>query len=201
MPRAVVLVHGIRTSREDAEMWGLRLGEQIRRACPDVLGVHLYEYGFLSAFAIRFPWVGGAVRRRQVGRFQRWVAALSQRYGGDVELDGVGYSFGTYLIGRSMTDAPGPRSFWGRLVLMGSILSARDDWSDKTGHYARALNLFSAKDEVVHFSTFGQSGWAGFLSRTLAPNVRQMDVTPAEHEDYKGPGVPWDDAVGFLATD
>lgn len=201
MKRAVFLVHGIRTSRPEARAWAGLFGEKIQAANSDVVAVRLYEYGWLSAFAVRFPFVGGHVRRREVGRFQAWfrdqVQELEQLYG-KLAIDGVGYSMGTYIIDHSMTDAPGPRTFWDRLVLMGSILSHRDDWSDKAGHYQRAVNLYSREDDVVRWSTFGQSGWKGFKERPSS--VVDFECLAYEHGDYERPGPAWDAAANFLNT-
>lgn len=199
MKRAVFLVHGLHTSREEARAWAGPLGEKIQAANPDVVAVRLYAYGWLSAFAVRFPGVGGHVRRREVGRFQAWVRdqvqQLEQQHG-KLAIDGVGYSMGTYMLDHSMTDAPGPRTFWDRLVLMGSILSSRDDWSDKAGHYMRAVNLFSSEDDVVRWSTFGQSGWQGFKA---APTTVVNYLCPKyEHGDYEHPGLAWTAAANFL---
>lgn len=200
MKRAVVIAHGLHTDPAKAEAMARPLGEAILRRCPDVVSWHLYEYGWLSAMAIRFPWVGGHVRRREVGRFQAWVATLLQgliaEHGAGVQLDAIGYSFGSYLVGHSMTDQPGPRAFYNRVILMGSILSSRDDWSDKRGHYQRALNLFSSEDEVVQFSTFGQSGWRGFKEHPTS--VVDFECPKYEHDSYQRPGPAWLAAENFL---
>jgi len=198
--RAVVLVPGIHTTKREADAWKAGLEPRILVACPDVVRVLLYTQGWISAFAIRVPWIGAGVRRRAIGRFQRWVAgtaqALKEEFRVEVQLDAIGYSFGSYLVGHSMSDAPGPRSFWGRVALMGSILSSRDDWSARAGHYQQALNIYSPEDDVVHFSTFGQSGWAGF--RRAPAIVRNREVF-YEHGDYQRPGPAWKIATDFLA--
>jgi len=200
--RAVILAHGLHTSKEEAEAWAAGLEPQLRAGNPEIVAVLLWEYGWTSAFAVRFPWVGGAVRRRLVGRFQRWVAQqlleLEELHGGGIVLDGVGYSMGSYLVDHAMTDAPGPRVFWDRVVLMGSILSSRDDWSDKAGHYTRAVNLFSREDDVVKMSTFGQSGWKGFTRRPSS--VIDFECPGYEHGDYERPGLAWSAAANFLRT-
>lgn len=198
MSRAVILVHGIHTDKERAEAWGSALGARIiALAAGGLIGVHLYEYGWLSGTAIRFPWVGGAVREHEVARFQAWVADIARRYGPDVSLDAIGYSFGSYLVGHSMTDAPGPRSFWRKVGLMGCILSSRDDWSDKAGHYESVLNLWSHEDEIVRFSTFGQAGWKGFVQ---APAAVQNFETDSTHGDYEQPGPAWKALLSFMAS-
>src|SRR5262249_21995050 len=140
------------------------------------------------------PWIRFEVyRHRAVARFQRFVADTARRYGPDVSLDAVGYSFGSYLVGHSMTDAPGPRAFYSRVVLMGCILSSRDDWSERTGHYQRALNLYSREDEVVRFSTLGQAGWCGFKRAPV--DVGNTQAIGYEHTSYERPGPAWDVAA------
>ena len=83
---------------------------------------------------------------------------------------------------------------------MGSILSSRDDWTQREGHYRRALNIYSREDEVVRFSTLGQSGYKGFIARELERDVSNTHAVGYEHPDYQRPGVAWDFAVGFLAA-
>jgi hypothetical protein len=200
--RAVILAHGIHTTKKEAEAWAAGLEPRLRENNPDIAAVLLWEYGWTSAFAVRFPWVGGAVRRHLVGRFQGWVAQqlheLEEEHGRAVVLDAVGYSMGSYLVGRSMTDAPGPRAFFDRVVLMGSILSSRDDWSSRFGHYTQALNLFSSEDDVVKMSTFGQSGWRGFTKQPR--EVTNFECLGYEHGDYERPGPAWTAAANFLRT-
>lgn len=192
--RAVVLVHGVCTSRPEAEAWYAGLAPRLN--LPGVDGVHLYEYGWVAAPLIRFE----VYRHHAVKRFQTWLADLARRYGPDVTLDVIGYSFGSYLVGHAMTDAGGPRADFGSVVLMGSILSSRDDWSEREGHYRRALNIYSREDEVVRFSTIGQSGWKGFIARGLERDVSNTHAVGYEHPDYQRPGVAWDFAAGFLAA-
>ena len=198
MSRAVVIAHGIHTSQERAESWMRPLAARILRECPGVTACHPYEYGYLTGTAIRLPFIGAAVRRHEVRRFQQWVAALARRYGPDVELSAIGHSFGTYLIGHAMTDEGEARSFFGRLALMGCILSSRDDWSDKIGHHTAVRNLFSHDDEIVRFSTFGQAGWCGFVC--APPDVENEEMKGFEHDDYTKNGPAWDALTDFLGA-
>lgn len=175
------------------------LGNEVRRADPGILGVHPYLYGWLGAAAIRLPLLGPAVRRAHVKSFQRWLAELTRLYGTDAQLSVVGHSFGTYLIGHAMTEDTGePRAFFDRVILMGSILSSRDTWEERDGHYHHVLNLFSREDEVVRFSTFGQSGWCGF--RRPRGSVYQLPMPGYEHTTYLRPGVAWSHTAEFLSN-
>lgn len=207
--RRLICVPGIYTTHREAEAWAESLGTHVMTTCPDVEGYHVYSTGWVGASTIGFPGLGHVYRRRAVGRYQAWVSDLVQAvYAEDrrldrpkTEIDVFGYSWGTYLVGHSMSDRPGPGAIYDRVVLMGSILSSRDDWRDKAGHYGRALNLYSREDQVVRFARLGPFGQSGAIGFTLAPeNVRQQEFPKYEHGDYQKDGPAWDRAAEFLAT-
>lgn len=196
MSRILLIVHGIRTNKKRAQAWMHPLRDKIMAAAPDIQAAYLFEYGFLGVLGFRAPLIGGHNRKHFVRRFQRFVAWARKRHP-DAAVEVVGHSFGTYLIGHSMTDEGGPRAFYDRVVLMGCILSSRDDWTDKAGHYTRVLNLWSGKDRVVEFDTLGQSGWRGFIQ--APPAVQSLEMPGYSHTDYCAPGTAWEALTGFLA--
>ena len=196
MSRILLIAHGLRTDKKRAQGWMHPLRDKILAAAPDYEAAYLFEYGFLGVLGFRAPFIGGANRKHFVTREQRFVAWARKRHpGADVDL--VAHSFGTYLADHSMHDDGGPKAFYNRIVLMGCIMSSRDDWKDKAGHYGPVLNLWSASDQVVEFDTFGHAGWRGFNDPPSA--VRNEEMPGYSHTDYCAPGKAWDETVKFLA--
>jgi hypothetical protein len=209
--RAIILVHGIHTSKKEARAWMTPFAEVLKQTNPGVL-VFPYTYGYVLGTSIAFPVRGRIVRRRAVRRFQKWAAQLVKRLGPDVELDAVGHSFGTHLVNESMVQDGGPRTFFRRVVYMGGIVSTRETFGRHDDHLDGVLNLYSREDEIVRLCPFGHCGWKGFKYHSVRTAdgsfisiqhgipVTQIDMTPLEHEDYTLPGsTAWGNAASWLA--
>jgi alpha-beta hydrolase superfamily lysophospholipase len=191
--RLVIPVHGIHNSRRKARAWTALLAARL--AGPGVL-VAPYLWGWLPALAIKAPWIAGWTERHYVTGLQRFARELkAENTGADLCL--VGHSYGTQLSYGATGDEFGPGLKCARLVLMASIVSARERLADLKAHAGRLLNLWSPEDEVVKFSTIGLSGWQGFRNAD-GKQIVNLEMSKYEHADYEAPGPAWEAAAAFL---
>ena len=192
--RALVIIHGIHTSKKDAAGWMPALGNHITEGWASV--VYAYRYGWRSGVMMRFPIVGWFSRRRRVKAFQKFVARVKATHPG-AEVDVVAHSYGTWIAHYAMTKGkPTRRTSYNRMVYMGSIVHQNEDWT--LVPVKQALNLYSPKDKVVKAAPgFGESGEIGF-DHADGERVTNLNLTPYSHGDYLAPGRAWDEARRFL---
>lgn len=157
----ILTVHGIRTFGA----WQARL-KQITLEHTDSVGFQTYRYGYFSALAFFLPFL----REREVRRF---FQHLNHVLKGEEQRELVifSHSFGTYIVAHALrqlektTCRPQIRT----LVLSGSVLPARFDWSFiRSFSGIRVINDCGTRDLILWlcdaFVPFlGKGGKTGFF--------------------------------------
>lgn len=163
----VITVHGIRTFGN----WQERLESLIRAAAQkdgkDITVLN-YKYGYFSAFAL----LSLTLRFLTVRRFARALADVARQPWDRIDI--VAHSFGTYLVAlalRSLSSSQVLKIH--TVVLAGSVLPARFDWSTLIPHrVARVINECGTNDNVLWLSQavplLGMAGRTGFNGMTGA---------------------------------
>lgn len=157
---SVLTVHGIRTFGH----WQSRF-KRLASAHTSDINFQTYRYGYFSVFSFLIP----VLRNREVHRFQRHLSNLVER---EPERDFVifSHSFGTYIVARALREIEreGRTLPIRMLVLAGSVLRARFDWSFiKSFGDIRIINDCGTKDFVLWLSDaiaplLGKAGKTGF---------------------------------------
>ena len=198
--RVIVLVHGIHTSQKRAKTWMQALDNYLDSRHSGNLDVRKFMYGWISGFSIRFPFVGYWTRHHYVRKFQKFIEKIVKEKGNDVIIDVVCHSFGTYITHFSMTfdSSRRAKAFFNRIVYMGGIVSARENFKNEEGHFKQALNLWSGGDDVIRIAPFGHSGYRGF-NNADGEVVINKDMTPFNHNDYTMYGNAWPLIYEFLS--
>lgn len=198
--RVIALVHGIHNSHKDSKLWMSTMGKYLvenHNNSEEELVVKQFRYGWVSGFSIRFPGIGLWTRSHYVRKFMKWVKRICQEEGVD-RLDGIFHSFGTHIGHKSMTnDSRFPKTFFRRIVYMGGMVSARENFDNEEGHFEKVLCMFSREDEVIRFAPFGHCGYRGF-NHADGLIVVNKDMTPYEHGYYTRYGDAWPLINDFL---
>jgi hypothetical protein len=194
----LVIIHGIHTSKNDAESWMPALGKHVSKG-TDIEVLH-YRYGWRSGVMMRFPGIGWFSRRSRVRGFQKFIKGLRKNYAvADVNprIDVIAHSYGTWISHYSMTKGKlKNRTSYNRIVYMGSIVHQDQDWAFVP--VEKALNLYSPKDKVVAIAPgFGESGERGF-DHADGLRVKNLNLKTYSHADFLSPGKAWDEARKFI---
>lgn len=157
---SVLTVHGIRTFGE----WQRRF-KRLTSAQTGDIDFQTYRYGYFSVFSFLIPFL----RDREVRRFQLHLSNLVER---EPERDFVifSHSFGTYVVARALRkmESDGRMLPVRMLVLSGSVLRARFDWSFiKSFGDVRIINDCGTRDFILWLSDafaplLGKAGKTGF---------------------------------------
>lgn len=215
--RVVILVHGIHTSRKDADRWMGGLERFLRERLPAPQQVKSadgrrwatsvgddivqFRYGWTSGIMIRrLSFIGWLSRRRRTKKFQKLVARLRRRNSSPLHVDVVAHSFGTWLVYYStLKGKKRLRTKLGRVAFMAGVVPTRATFHPEA--FERVLNLYSREDDVVRLASyagFGRSGVHGFAASDDA-GVKNVDLTPFEHDHYLNPlSKAWDLVADFL---
>jgi pimeloyl-ACP methyl ester carboxylesterase len=194
----VILLHGIHTSRKEADEWMPELAAFITSRTG--LRTHLFKYGWTSGASIALPGIGWAGRRRKTRKFQRCVQRLQRS-----DIRGIGpihvvaHSFGTWIARYGLIRGPEElRPRFGTFVMMGGIVHAADRFTE--GRVGRVACLYSRDDDVVRLAPgFGDCGRQG-LRGADGGRLVNVDCTPAAHRDYTRQGPAWEAVAGALFT-
>ncbi|MGK9417382.1 alpha/beta hydrolase [Pseudomonas cedrina] len=129
-----------------------------------------YVYGYKNVTLLS----NSAEKRRIVEGFRDWISIVKDNYDGPISI--VAHSFGTYIIGRYLTDAGDISEKFDAIILCGSILSKNFSWGTylTSAKVGKVLNVISENDEWVKFLPeggvrllasdvfFGKAGCEGF---------------------------------------
>lgn len=196
MKGCLVVTHGIKTGDRRADEWMPKLiGRLIKDLRIDAKRIIQHRWGYASAFSVRVPFYGLMYRMRKVKQLQRLVLELRKKFG---TVNILAHSMGTKFSHNSMTGDKGPHAFYDRIIYMGGVVSSRENFLNETGHFGDILNMWSDKDDIVQWSTFGHAGYKGFAHADEMENVTNVDMTPMDHGDYLEDGPAWDQVVRFL---
>ncbi len=165
--RVVITVHGIRTFGQ----WQQRLACLLRSRCSSIQ-IESYGYGYFSVLAFLLPPLRWLVTRR----FRRDLLRICAQYP-DRQINIVGHSFGTHLIGWALRGMPlEQRPNIHTIILAGSVLRSDFPWAMlmENGKIQRVINECGIDDAVLVLSQFcvlltGMAGRVGFIG---ASNLR-----------------------------
>lgn len=161
----IVPLHGIRTH---ADGWLPRL---CLSASTSGWAVAPYVYGYRSANVLR----NEEEKAEIVEGFRSWLIDVRKEYEGPISI--VAHSFGSYIVGRYLSNAGDISEKFECVILCGSILTTNFDWGDfiDRGIVGRVLNTISEEDEWVRYipdggirflakdDLFGAAGKSGFV--------------------------------------
>jgi alpha-beta hydrolase superfamily lysophospholipase len=184
--RVVLLLHGLRTSRDQ---WVHELAPMLRRQLRNTEVVES-SYGWTSLLGFTLPFV----RRRELRWLQDQYSERLARHP-RAAFDVVAHSNGAYLVGQSLERVPAMR--FRRVLLLGSVLPSDYSWSERREwRQADVVRADRATDDVivavfcnalhaVGMSDVGTSGWAGFdddgveVQSTWYPGGHAAALAPA----------------------
>jgi len=191
--RVIVLTHGINNTVEDAR-WLNDLKAYLDTAIhtkglafeTQVL-IHRYNPFVLRYFTF-LPFLSKRWRSNQVVKFQKYIAWVRKAYGSSITIDVVAHSFGTYKAHYAMThDSKQPKAFYGRLILIGAVVSSRFKPEEAAGHFTEEHYFWSDGDSAVAKSPIGNVGWAGPYytdNKRSGPKIYGYDFSSIGHSDY-----------------
>jgi pimeloyl-ACP methyl ester carboxylesterase len=165
----VVLIHGIRTTAEWAEL--------VRGLLERLPGVSVVPIGYGYFDVLRFL-LPGPTRRTPVERVRRELTAVRSAHP-EAFITVIAHSFGTYIISRILADEAHPRL--GRLVLCGSIIPQHFRW-DLCSHrvdHKPILNECGTQDIWPILAGrvtwgYGPSGTFGFRSGSVVDRFHEV---------------------------
>ncbi|WP_157971177.1 alpha/beta hydrolase [Pseudogemmobacter bohemicus] len=164
-PKGVIIpIHGIRTH---AEGW---LPHLCLSASASGWAIAPYIYGYREVSILRSE----AEKAGVVEGFRDWLIEVRRQYTGPISV--IAHSFGTYVIGRYLTEANDITEKFDAVILCGSILNKNYNWKPLLDNavVGRILNTISTNDEWVKFlpnggvpmlakdPLFGDAGCTGF---------------------------------------
>jgi len=128
-------------------------------------------YGYRSANVLR----NEEEKAEIVEGFRSWLIDVRKEYEGPISI--VAHSFGSYIVGRYLSNAGDISEKFECVILCGSILTTNFDWGDfiDRGIVGRVLNTISEEDEWVRYipdggirflakdDLFGAAGKSGFV--------------------------------------
>lgn len=161
----LVPIHGIRTH---AEEWLPRL---CLSASTSGWAVAPYVYGYRGVEVLR----NELEKAEIIEGFRNWLIEVRRLYSGPISV--VAHSFGTYVIGRYLSEAADISENFDCVILCGSILNPEFNWIDliNRGIVGQVMNTISASDEWVKYlpnggipflakdNLFGAAGRDGFV--------------------------------------
>lgn len=178
----VIPIHGIRTHAD----W---LPQLTLQASLDGWAVAPFVYGYKDITILRNQKEKDAVQEA----FRQWLSTIRRSYSGPISI--IAHSFGTYIIGRYLSEAGDISATFESIILCGSILNTAYDWTPlfNNNKVGRVLNTISEKDEFVKFlpdngiavlakdSFYGQAGVAGFSCQH--ENLQQIASKLLKHNN------------------
>jgi pimeloyl-ACP methyl ester carboxylesterase len=183
-PKGLVIpIHGIRTNAED---W---LPHLCLSASTSGWAVAPYVYGYREALILASEEQKAAV----VEGFRDWLIQVRRQYEGPISV--IAHSFGTYVVGRYLTEAADITEKFDAVILCGSILNSTFDWKMLLDDavVGRILNTVSGRDEWVKFmpdgglrllahdKLYGDAGYAGFSQEH--PRLHQIRSSLLKHNN------------------
>lgn len=157
---SLLTVHGIRTFGE----WQTRLKRLVSSQTGNI-DFQTYRYGYFPVLAFLIPYL----RNREVNRFKQHLKSLIEDTP-DRDIVIFSHSFGTYIVAQALKkiEADGNRPPVRMLVMSGSVLRARFDWSfSKSFGNFRIVNDCGTSDFILWLSDafaplLGKAGKTGF---------------------------------------
>jgi alpha-beta hydrolase superfamily lysophospholipase len=161
--RVVLLLHGMRSSRDD---WVHEIAPLLRKRMPDAEVVES-SYGWISLLSFALP----SARRREIRWLQDQYTEYLARHP-RASFDVIAHSNGAYLVGQALEHVPSLR--FDRVALLGSVLPADYQWDQRREWgQARLVRTDRASDDFVvavfcnalrgvGMTDVGTSGWSGF---------------------------------------
>lgn len=157
-----ITIHGIRTFGE----WQSKLKNVAHEKVGEI-PFHDYKYGYFSTAAFLLPFM----RKREVARLTKHLKSLFAKYP-DSKFIIFSHSCGTYLIANALRDLTkeGNKVPLKMLVLAGSVLSRKFNWSWMSAINARLVNDCADEDRILWLSEAavlgvgmaGKTGFCGF---------------------------------------
>lgn len=184
--RLVLLVHGIRTRAQ----WQGRIRSLFE--ADGQTDVETLGYGYFDVFRFLCPLF---TRRGPIAEVERNIRDALKLHSGCLEVVWVGHSFGTYILGKILSENPDITA--DRLLLCGSILSRKFRWDKLPNRPRGVLNEVGSRDIwpiLAHSITWGYGSTGTFGFKTVGVRDRYHECA---HSDYFKPGfaeaywVPW----------
>ena len=184
--RLVILVHGILTRAE----WQGRIRNLLE--ADGQTDVEALVYGYFDVFRFLCPVI---TRRGPIAEIERNIRDALKLHSADGELVFVGHSFGTYILGKILSERPDITP--DRVLLCGSILSRKFRWDKLPNRPHGVLNEVGSRDiwPILANSTtwgYGSTGTFGFKTAGVRDRYRNC-----AHSDYFKAGfaeeywLPW----------
>ena len=153
----IFLLHGIRAT---AHQWPRKLEQVIKANDPNALVVRP-STGYFTAFRFAVP----LLHRRALRWFQDQYGQLVAKYP-NVQINFVGHSNGTYLMGQSLSRIDSIK--FDRVFLGGCVLPQDYPWPDRfsASQVQTVVNAFTETDGVVGGSA---TPYADSVAKTSAP--------------------------------
>jgi pimeloyl-ACP methyl ester carboxylesterase len=184
--RLVILVHGILTRAE----WQGRIRSLFE--ADGQTDVEALGYGYFDALRFLCPFI---TRRAPIVEVERNIRDALKIHASHSEVVFVGHSFGTYILGKILSERPDISP--DRVLLCGSILSRKFRWDKLPNRPHGVLNEVGSRDIwpiLAHSTTWGYGSTGTFGFKTAGVRDRYHDCA---HSDYFEPGfaekywLPW----------